>query len=99
MLIAKSRVALTTIAASAAIAVAGIVPAASQAQYHNYCTGGTCYTHSNYNLGGGAHACGPSDIEGTSPKSGLNDVFDTTGEAKAAAAEQTQISAFEGVCY
>lgn len=99
MFITNSRAVLTTLAASAAFAAGAIAPAASQAQYHNYCTGGSCYTHSNYNLGGGQHACGPSDIEGTNPKSGLSDAFDpVTKEDRDAAAEQSQINQFEGVC-
>jgi len=98
MIIAKSRTALITLAASAACAVAGIAPAASQAQWHNYCTGGHCITHSNYALAG-QHACGPADIAGTNPKSGLDGATKpVTKEDTDAQAEQNQITQFEGGC-
>ncbi|MGZ6576495.1 MAG: hypothetical protein ACXVHJ_36620, partial [Solirubrobacteraceae bacterium] len=42
------------------------------AQWHNYCTAGHCITHSNYTLEG-QHACGPADVTGTNPTSGLDD--------------------------
>jgi hypothetical protein len=98
MIITKSRTALITLVASAGFAVAGITPAASQAQWHNYCTAGHCITHSNYTLQG-QHVCGPADITGTNPKSGLDDATKpAAGEDTDAQAEQNQITQFEGGC-
>jgi hypothetical protein len=98
MIITKSRAALITLATSAAFAVAGLAPAASQAQWHNYCTAGHCITHSNYTLEG-VHACGPSDYLGGSPSSGSSGwTKPITDEGKAAQAEQDQLTQFEGAC-
>jgi hypothetical protein len=98
MFITKGRTALVTLAASASLGVAAIAPAASQAQWHNYCTGGTCITHSNYAIQG-VHACGPADISGTTFPSGLEDATKPApGEDSDAQAEQNQITQFEGGC-
>jgi hypothetical protein len=98
MFIAKRRAALLALVTSAGLAAAGIAPAASQAQWHNYCTAGHCITHSNYTLEG-QHACGPADITGTNPTSGLDDATKPAdGEAAAAQAEQNQITQFWGGC-
>lgn len=97
MIITKTRTALIALAASAGFAIAGIAPATSQAQWHNYCVAGHCITHSNYTIEG-QHVCGPSDVTGTNPKSGLDDATKPTGEDAAAQAEQDQITQFEGMC-
>jgi hypothetical protein len=98
MFIAKSRAALLALMTSAGLAAAGMAPAASQAQWHNYCTAGHCITHSNYTIEG-QHACGPADITGTNPTSGLDDATKPAdGEASAAQAEQNQITQFMGGC-
>jgi hypothetical protein len=98
MIITRSRTALITLAASASFAVAAIAPAASQAQWHNYCSNGSCVTHSNYTLAG-VHACGPADITGTTFPSGLEDATKPApGEDSDAQAEQNQITQFEGGC-
>ena len=98
MFIAKSRAVLLTVLTSAGLAAAGVAPAASQAQWHNYCTAGHCVTHSNYTLPG-QHVCGPADIAGTSFPSGLEDATQpAAGEETAAQAEQNQITQFWGGC-
>ncbi len=61
-------------------------------------TAGHCITHSNYTLPG-QHACGPADVTGTNPSSGLNDATQpVTAEEIAAQAEQNQITQFWGGC-
>ena len=98
MIITKSRTALITLATSAVLAVAGLAPAASQAQWHTYCNAGSCITHSNYTLAG-VHACGPGDFVGAGSTSGSSSWTEpTTSEAKAAQAEQQEITQFEGGC-
>jgi hypothetical protein len=52
MLSTKIRTTIITLVASAGFAAVAIVPAASQAQWHNYCTAGHCVEHSNYTIGG-----------------------------------------------
>ena len=98
MFIPKCRAALLTILTSAGLAAAGIAPAASQAQWHNYCTAGHCITHSNYTIEG-QHPCGPADVTGTNPSSGLDDATKPIdAEGTAALAEQNQITQFWGGC-
>jgi hypothetical protein len=48
----KIRVAIVTLVTSAGFGVAALAPAASQAQWHNYCVNGHCVTHQNYTIGG-----------------------------------------------
>ena len=98
MFITKGRTALITLAASASLGIAAIMPAASQAQWHNFCTAGHCVTHSNYAIPG-VHACGPADIAGTAFPSGLQDATKpASGEDSDAQAVQNQITQFEGGC-
>ncbi len=52
MLRTKARTALIALLTSAGLAVAGVAPAASQAQWHTICYGGHCTTHTNYTIGG-----------------------------------------------
>ena len=52
MLSTKVRTAIIAVVASSGFAVAGVVPAASQAQWHNYCVAGHCVEHTNYTIGG-----------------------------------------------
>ena len=52
MLSSKIRIAITTLIASAGFGVAALAPAASQAQWHNYCVDGHCVTHQNFTIGG-----------------------------------------------
>jgi hypothetical protein len=52
MLSTKIRIAVTTLIASAGFGVAALAPAASQAQWHNYCVDGHCVTHQNFTIGG-----------------------------------------------
>ena len=52
MLSTKIRIAITTLIASAGFGVAALAPAASQAQWHNYCVDGHCVTHQNFTIGG-----------------------------------------------
>ena len=52
MLSTKIRIAITTLIASAGFGVATLAPAASQAQWHNYCVDGHCVTHQNFTIGG-----------------------------------------------
>jgi hypothetical protein len=49
MLSSKIRTIIIGIVTSAGLMFAALVPAASQAQWHNYCIAGKCITHSNYN--------------------------------------------------
>ena len=44
----KIRTIIIGLVASAGFAVAAAVPAASQAQWHNYCIAGHCTEHTNY---------------------------------------------------
>lgn len=48
----KVRTIIVAVVASSGFAVAGVVPAASQAQWHNYCVAGHCVEHTNYTIGG-----------------------------------------------
>jgi hypothetical protein len=52
MLSSKIRIAITTLIASAGFGLAALAPAASQAQWHNYCVDGHCVTHQNFTIGG-----------------------------------------------
>lgn len=52
MLSNKVRISVTTLVASAGFGVAALAPAASQAQWHNYCVAGHCVTHQNFTIGG-----------------------------------------------
>jgi hypothetical protein len=52
MLSTKIRTTIITLAASAGFAAVAVVPTASQAQWHNYCTAGHCVKHANYTIGG-----------------------------------------------
>ena len=52
MISTKIRIAITTLIASAGFGVAALAPAASQAQWHNYCVDGHCVTHQNFTIGG-----------------------------------------------
>jgi len=52
MLSTKIRITITTLVASAGVGVAALAPAASQAQWHNYCVNGHCTTHQNFTIGG-----------------------------------------------
>ncbi len=98
MIITKTRAAIIALATWAGFAAAGIAPATSQAQWHNYCVAGHCITHANYTLQG-QHQCGPADVTGTNPTSGLADATKpVTDEDIAAQAEQDQITQFEGGC-
>ena len=98
MIMTKTRTALVALAASTGFAIAGIAPATSQAQWHNYCIAGHCITHANYTIQG-EHPCGPADVTGTNPQSGLSDATQPiTDEEKAAQAEQDALNQFEGLC-
>ena len=46
----KIRTIIIGLVASTGFAVAAAVPAASQAQWHNYCIAGHCTTHANYTI-------------------------------------------------
>ena len=48
----RIRTTIIVLVASASCAVAALVPAVSQAQWHNYCVAGHCITHANYTIGG-----------------------------------------------
>src|SRR2546429_9948273 len=48
----KVRIAITTPVPSAGFGVPALLPAASQAQWHNYCVAGHCTTHQNFTIGG-----------------------------------------------
>ena len=48
----KIRTIIIGLVASTGFAVAAAVPAASQAQWHNYCVAGHCTTHQNFTIGG-----------------------------------------------
>jgi len=52
MFTTKTRTTIVAFVAWASVAVAAIAPAASQAQWHNYCVAGHCITHQNYTIGG-----------------------------------------------
>jgi hypothetical protein len=52
MLSRKIRTSLITLVATLGVAGASIIPSAAQAQWHNYCTGGHCITHTNFTIGG-----------------------------------------------
>jgi hypothetical protein len=52
MLSKKIRTILTGAVVAGALAVAAIVPAVSQAQWHTICTAGHCTTHKNFTIGG-----------------------------------------------
>jgi hypothetical protein len=98
MIISRSRAALVTLATSAVFAVGGLAPAASQAQWHNYCIAGHCITHSNYTIEG-VHACGPSDYLGGNPSPGSSSwTKPVTPEEQAAQAEQDALTQFDGAC-
>ena len=49
MLSSKIRTITISLVAPASFALAALMPAASQAQWHNYCVAGHCYEHANYN--------------------------------------------------
>ncbi len=97
MISPRIRTALIALATSAGLAAAGVAPTAAQAQWHNYCVGGHCITHANYTIEG-QHVCGPADIAGTNPQTGLEDATKPTGEEAAAQAEQNGLTQFEGMC-
>jgi hypothetical protein len=98
MITTKFRTAVVALATFAGLAAAGVAPTVSQAQWHNYCTAGHCVTHTNYVIQG-QHPCGPADVSGTNPTSGLSDASKPiTDEEKAAQAEQDQLTQFEGGC-
>ena len=48
----KIRTTIIALVASGSFSLAALVPAASQAQWHNYCVAGHCVTHANYTIGG-----------------------------------------------
>ncbi len=52
MFLTKARCALIALFTSAGLAAAGVVPAASQAQWHTICYSGHCTTHTNYTIAG-----------------------------------------------
>jgi hypothetical protein len=52
MFATKTRITVTTLVASAGFAAAALAPAASQAQWLNYCVAGHCTTHQNFTIGG-----------------------------------------------
>jgi hypothetical protein len=52
MFATKTRITVTTLVASAGFAAAALAPAASQAQWLNYCVAGHCTTHRNFTIGG-----------------------------------------------
>ena len=52
MLNKKIRTILTSAAMAGTLAVAAIVPAVSQAQWHTICSAGHCTTHTNFTIGG-----------------------------------------------
>lgn len=94
----NSRAALIAAAATIATVAGALVPSVSQAQYHNYCVAGGCFTHSNYKIEG-LHACGPSDVMGGNPKTGSASWSEPISkEEKDAQAEQEQLYKFEGAC-
>lgn len=93
--ITKGRTALITLAASASLGIAAIMPAASQTQWHTYGTAGTCITHSNYAISG-VHACGPADI--AFPTGQEDATKPAPGEDSDAQAVQNQITQLEGGC-
>ncbi len=51
-MLSKTRITIVTLVASAAFAVAAVIPAVSQAQWHTYCVAGHCTTHKNFTNGG-----------------------------------------------
>jgi hypothetical protein len=51
-MLSKTRTTIITLVASAGFVVAAVAPAASQAQWHNYCVAGHCTEHKNFTLGG-----------------------------------------------
>lgn len=52
MILTKARCTLIALVASASFALASLVPAASQAQWHTICYSGHCTTHTNYTIAG-----------------------------------------------
>ena len=48
----KLRIVFTSSVVAGALAVAAVVPAVSQAQYHTICNAGHCTTHTNFTIGG-----------------------------------------------
>jgi hypothetical protein len=50
-MLTKTRTIIITLIAAASFAVAALVPAVSQAQWHNYCVKGQCTEHANYTYG------------------------------------------------
>jgi hypothetical protein len=50
----RTKISTALISLIAALSIAGpsLVPSAAQAQYHNYCVGGHCFTHTNFTIGG-----------------------------------------------
>lgn len=65
MLTTKTRTTIAVTVASASFAFAAALPAASQAQWHTYCTAGHCITHQNFASGG----LGPG---GSNPCAGIS---------------------------
>jgi hypothetical protein len=51
-MLTKARTTIITLVASAGCAVAAVMPAASQAQWHTICMAGHCIEHKNFTLGG-----------------------------------------------
>ncbi len=48
----RIRIIFTAAVATGALAIAAVVPAVSQAQWHTICNAGHCTTHTNFTIGG-----------------------------------------------
>ncbi len=83
----KIRSTIIALVASAGFGGAALVPAASQAQWHNYCVAGHCTEHKNFTIGG------------TSPCEGLKTQLGTASGSLGDAKTQSEKQAAEGLVH